>query len=134
MRGWQKKRASSRSPSRIILSYHRDSLRPGGKHYSSAEDIHDNEHEPFHEHGAEIRAVVEPSIPPGRAILKGLSEKEAQSMNKDRGQVMPETVNTAHRGIVGDQPATFIVFYAGAKGMDLFHASAVTCSPKGEVT
>jgi hypothetical protein len=32
---------------------------------------------------------------------------------------MPETVNTAHRGIVGDQPATFIVFYAGTKGMAL---------------
>jgi hypothetical protein len=32
---------------------------------------------------------------------------------------MPETVNTAHRGIVGDQPATFIVFYAGTKGMPL---------------
>jgi len=27
------------------------------------------------------------------------------------------TIRTAHRGIVGDQPATFIVFYAGSKGM-----------------
>ena len=35
------------------------------------------------------------------------------------GQVMPETVHTAHRGVVGDQPATFIVFYAGTKGMPL---------------
>ncbi len=33
------------------------------------------------------------------------------------GQVMPETVHTVHRGVVGDQPATFIVFYAGTKGM-----------------
>ena len=32
---------------------------------------------------------------------------------------MPETVNSAHRGIVGDQPATFIVFYAGSKDMPL---------------
>jgi quercetin dioxygenase-like cupin family protein len=35
------------------------------------------------------------------------------------GDVMPETVHTAHRGFVGDQPATFIVFYAGTKGMPL---------------
>ena len=35
------------------------------------------------------------------------------------GQVMPETVHTVHRGIVGDGPATFIVFYAGTKGMPL---------------
>lgn len=35
------------------------------------------------------------------------------------GQVMPETVHTAHRAVVGDQPATFIVFYAGTKGMPL---------------
>jgi hypothetical protein len=32
---------------------------------------------------------------------------------------MPETVNMAHRGFVGDQPATFIVFYARTKGMPL---------------
>jgi pimeloyl-ACP methyl ester carboxylesterase/quercetin dioxygenase-like cupin family protein len=35
------------------------------------------------------------------------------------GEVMPETVHTAHRGFVGDKPATFIVFYAGTKGMVL---------------
>lgn len=35
------------------------------------------------------------------------------------GEVMPETVDTAHRGFVGDQPAIFIVFYAGTKGMPL---------------
>jgi quercetin dioxygenase-like cupin family protein len=35
------------------------------------------------------------------------------------GEVMPETVRTAHRGVVGDRPATFIVFYARTKGMPL---------------
>jgi quercetin dioxygenase-like cupin family protein len=35
------------------------------------------------------------------------------------GDIMPETVHTAHRGFVGVQPATFIVFYAGTKGMPL---------------
>jgi pimeloyl-ACP methyl ester carboxylesterase/quercetin dioxygenase-like cupin family protein len=35
------------------------------------------------------------------------------------GEVMPESVHTAHRGLVGDQAATFIVFYAGTKGMPL---------------
>jgi len=31
------------------------------------------------------------------------------------GEVIPETVNTLHRGTVGDQPAEFIVFYAASK-------------------
>jgi quercetin dioxygenase-like cupin family protein len=37
-------------------------------------------------------------------------------------EVIPETVHTAHRGIVGDQPAAFIVLYAGSKGMPLSQA------------
>jgi quercetin dioxygenase-like cupin family protein len=40
------------------------------------------------------------------------------------GEVMPETVHTTHRGMVGDQPATFIVFYAGTKGMPLSQLTA----------
>ncbi|MGI8960875.1 MAG: cupin domain-containing protein [Bryobacteraceae bacterium] len=35
------------------------------------------------------------------------------------GQVVPETVNTVHRGVTGDQPVVLIVFYAGVKGMPL---------------
>lgn len=35
------------------------------------------------------------------------------------GEVMPELVHTAHHGIVGDQPATFIIFYAATRGMPL---------------
>src|SRR4051812_49206728 len=29
------------------------------------------------------------------------------------GQVVPETVNTLHRGVTGDKPVVLIVFYAG---------------------
>src|ERR1700744_5858623 len=33
------------------------------------------------------------------------------------GDVLPEMVQTVHRGWTGDSPAELIVFYAGAKGM-----------------
>ena len=55
-------------------------------------------------------------------ILSGAITVEDDKGNKKHftaGEVMPETVHTAHRGVVGDQPATFIVFYAGTKGMPL---------------
>ena len=55
-------------------------------------------------------------------VLSGEITVEDDKGNKKHftaGEVMPETVHTAHRGIVGDQPATFIVFYAGTKGMPL---------------
>ena len=48
-----------------------------------------------------------------------VEDKQGNKKHFTAGQVMPETVNTAHRGIVGDQPATFIVFYAGSKDMPL---------------
>jgi quercetin dioxygenase-like cupin family protein len=55
-------------------------------------------------------------------VLSGEITVEDDKGNKKlftAGEVMPEAVNTAHRGIVGDQQATFIVFYAGTKGMPL---------------
>lgn len=55
-------------------------------------------------------------------VLSGEITVEDDKGNKKHftaGEVMPETVHTAHRGIVGDQPATFIVFYAGTKAMPL---------------
>lgn len=48
-----------------------------------------------------------------------VEDKQGNKKHFTKGQAMPETVNTAHRGVVGDQPATFIVFYAGTKGMPL---------------
>ncbi|WP_278941521.1 cupin domain-containing protein [Pseudomonas helleri] len=35
------------------------------------------------------------------------------------GQVLPEVVQTEHRGTSGNQPVELIVFYAGGKGMPL---------------
>jgi quercetin dioxygenase-like cupin family protein len=55
-------------------------------------------------------------------ILSGeitVEDKEGNKKHFTAGEVMPETVNTAHRGIVGDEPAIFIVFYARTKGMPL---------------
>jgi quercetin dioxygenase-like cupin family protein len=55
-------------------------------------------------------------------VLSGEITVEDDKGNKKQfaaGDVMPETVHTAHRGFVGDQPATFIVFYARTKGMPL---------------
>ena len=59
-------------------------------------------------------------------VLSGEITVEDDKGNKKHfvaGEVMPETIHTAHRGIVGDQPATFIVFYAGSKGMPLSQAT-----------
>ncbi len=55
-------------------------------------------------------------------VLSGEITVQDDTGNKKHfaaGEVMPEAVHTAHRGIVGDAPATFIVFYAGTKGMPL---------------
>lgn len=35
------------------------------------------------------------------------------------GEVLPETVETAHRGFTDEEPTTLIVFYAGAEGLPL---------------
>jgi monofunctional chorismate mutase len=35
------------------------------------------------------------------------------------GEALPETVNTVHRGVAGEQPVVLLVFYAGVKGMPL---------------
>lgn len=62
-------------------------------------------------------------MPNAAYIVSGEITIEQQGVNKKRhfvaGQVVPETVNTLHRGITGDQPVVLIVFYAGVKGMPL---------------
>lgn len=40
------------------------------------------------------------------------------------GQAVPETVDTAHRGVTGDKPVELIVFYAGALDMPLSKPAA----------
>lgn len=46
-------------------------------------------------------------------------EPGGQPRHFSAGQVIAETVDTWHRGRVGDKPAEFVVFYAGIKGMPL---------------
>jgi quercetin dioxygenase-like cupin family protein len=40
------------------------------------------------------------------------------------GQVLPETVDSVHRGVTGDSPVTLIVFYAGVEGMPISKPTA----------
>jgi hypothetical protein len=60
---------------------------------------------------------MQPTFTSGEITLK------QQGVNKKRhfvaGQVVPEMVNTLHRGITGDQAVVLIVFYVGVKGMPL---------------
>jgi quercetin dioxygenase-like cupin family protein len=62
-------------------------------------------------------------MPNAAYIESGEITVEEPSGDKKRhfvaGQVVPETVNTLHRGVAGDQPVVLIVFYAGVKGMPL---------------
>lgn len=62
-------------------------------------------------------------MPNAAYVLSGeLTIEERDTGKKDvlkAGQVLPEVVNTAHRGLAGDEPVVLIVFYAGAKGMPL---------------
>ncbi|MFB0825219.1 hypothetical protein ACEU07_07995 [Chromobacterium violaceum] len=37
----------------------------------------------------------------------------------EAGDALPEMVETAHRGIAGDEPVVLLVFYAGVKGMPM---------------
>jgi len=62
-------------------------------------------------------------MPNAAYIVSGEITIEQQGVPKKRrflaGQVVPETVNTLHRGITGERPVVLIVFYAGVKGMPL---------------
>jgi quercetin dioxygenase-like cupin family protein len=61
-------------------------------------------------------------IPSVGYVLSGDITVETQSGDKKHfvtGQAIPETVNTVHRGVTGDQAAILIVFYAGAPGVAL---------------
>ncbi len=61
-------------------------------------------------------------MPTAAYVLSGEITVEEQDGKQQRfvaGQVIPEPVNTVHRGTVGDTDAVFIVFYAGVKEMPL---------------
>ncbi|KAB2725214.1 cupin domain-containing protein [Brucella intermedia] len=56
-------------------------------------------------------------------ILEGVLTVEKKSTGEKRtlkaGEVLPETVDIAHRGYTGKEGATILVFYAGKKGLPL---------------
>jgi quercetin dioxygenase-like cupin family protein len=61
-------------------------------------------------------------MPTAAFVLSGeitVEEPDGKQQHFSAGQVIPEPVNTVHRGVVGDEDAVFIVFYAGVKEMPL---------------
>jgi quercetin dioxygenase-like cupin family protein len=62
-------------------------------------------------------------MPNAAYVLSGELTVEKKEGGKKQiltaGQVLPETVNTLHRGVAGDAPVVLIVFYAGVTGMPL---------------
>ncbi len=61
-------------------------------------------------------------MPTAAYVLSGeitVEEPGGKTQRFAAGQVIPEPVDTVHRGVVGDEEAVFIVFYAGVKEMPL---------------
>ena len=61
-------------------------------------------------------------MPTAAYVVSGeitVMEPGGTSRHFSAGEVIPETVNSVHRGVVGDTPAVFIVFYPSVKGMPL---------------
>ncbi len=61
-------------------------------------------------------------MPSAAYVLSGEITVEEQGGKQRRftaGEVIPEPVNTVHRGVVGAQDAIFVVFYAAVKDMPL---------------
>ncbi|MEN3258658.1 cupin domain-containing protein [Sodalis endosymbiont of Spalangia cameroni] len=68
---------------------------------------------PWHEH----------PIPNAAYVLKGALTVEKKANGQKRtlkaGDVVPEMVDSAHRGYTGKEGVTLVVFYAGQKGLPL---------------
>lgn len=61
-------------------------------------------------------------MPTAAYVLAGeitVEEPDGKQQRFTTGQVIPEPVNTVHRGVVSDKETVFIVFYAGVKEMPL---------------
>ncbi len=61
-------------------------------------------------------------MPNAGYLLSGeitVETKDGVKRHFTAGQVIPETVNTVHRGVTGAEPAVILVFYAGTSGMPL---------------
>lgn len=64
-------------------------------------------------------------MPTAAYVLSGeitVEEQDGKTQRFVAGQVIPEPVNTVHRGTVGNEDAVFIVFYAAVKEMLLSKA------------
>ena len=72
------------------------------------------------------------AMPSFAYILAGsITVEDEQGNHKvfQTGEVMPETVGTVHRGTVGDEPATFIVFYTSTMGQPLSEEAHAEVAP-----
>lgn len=62
-------------------------------------------------------------IPNAAYVLSGILHVEKKSTGEKRtlkaGELLPEMVNSAHRGYTGKEGVTLLVFYAGKKGLPL---------------
>jgi len=67
----------------------------------------------WHEHPIPNAAYIEK----GELTVEKKSTGEKRQLKK--GDVLPEMVDSAHRGYTGKEGATLIVFYAGKKGVPL---------------
>lgn len=62
-------------------------------------------------------------VPNAAYVQQGVLTVEKRASGEKRtlhaGEVLPEMVNSAHRGYTGSEGVTLIVFYAGQKGIEL---------------
>lgn len=62
-------------------------------------------------------------IPNAAYVLNGMLTVEKKATGQKRqlvaGEVLPEMVDSAHRGYTGKEGVTLVVFYAGQKGVPL---------------
>jgi len=65
-------------------------------------------------------------VPNAAYVLSGevtVETKDGVKKHFVAGETVPETVDTVHRGVSGDQPTVLIVFYAGTPGVPLSQAA-----------
>lgn len=61
-------------------------------------------------------------MPNAAYVMSGeirVETKDGQTAQFRPGQIISETVDTAHRGVTAEQPVKLLVFYAGATGVPL---------------
>jgi len=68
---------------------------------------------PWHSHPMPNAAYVE------SGEIRVEKKDSGQTKVLTTGEVLPEMVDSMHRGVTGDQGVVLIVFYAGTKGMPL---------------